>query len=101
MVESIKKTFAGWIGSLITPEKLMKFLVVILGLTLATAWHLYQASYNIRTNTSTLMNQSLRIGEMDAIQRQYSIDITTMNVNQKNMKDDLVEIKQMIRDLPD
>lgn len=99
MEESTKKTFAGWVVGLITPERLFWLFSILLGLTLTTGYNLNRASFAIKANTTTNMEQDASMAIMDGTLRRYAIDLNTLTVNQQNIEKGQNEIKQMIRDI--
>jgi len=92
MVESGKKTFTGHLASILTPERFVWVIAILIGATVSTTLKLDNASDLIATNASKNIEQDDELDEMDDIQRQYALDINTLTIN-------LDQIKDMIRGL--
>lgn len=110
MPSDSKKTFSSWMLGLITPETFLKMFVLLCGFTLSTGYYLNQASNSISANAAKDVAQDMAsetkhgetddsINDLESVVMGLVISNAETRVSMGNVDRQLVEIKQMIRNI--
>jgi len=105
-----KNTFSGWILGLITPETFIKMFVLLCGFSLSTGYFLNKASSSISDNAAKDVAQDIAaaqkhaetdgsISELEYVVMGLVISNAETRVSMNNVDRQLIEIKEMIRNI--
>jgi len=92
MSEKTSKPFSEFIIERITPDTFLKFMLCFVGMMIPTVWSLSLAAINIEKATLTDIKQN-------TAHASYEITLNTLMINQQFTREELKEIKQLIREL--